>query len=186
MDKAPARGHQPPDMSSTEPISPFDPAPGLASLRAGRKNGALSGEMEFASGVTLHADPALGLSGRFTSPAGRLLELSVRTSGPGAWAALHVALHLDDLSGLGWVGLACRTAAPSEVMIRPCLRSGTGDGFTDHFFGKHILSGPEPMAHLDAIEAPALPARAPWRELVLFCPRADFAWHLHDLRVFAA
>lgn len=161
----------------------------LAALRAARGEGALGTGVEFAPGIAFHADPGLGLSGRYSSPAGRLLELSARISGVGDWAALHIALDLPDLGGLGWIGFACRTAAPREVMIRPCLRTGEEGGFADRFFPKHILSGPEVRGHLDAFdlaEVPELPRAAPWRELVLFCPRTDFDWHLHDLRVFAA
>lgn len=171
-------------MPRSEPISPD-----LAALRGPRSEGALAAGTRFAPGVAFHADPGLGLSGRYTSPAGRLLELSARMTGAGDWAALHIALDLPDLAGLGWVGFACRTAAPKEVMVRPCLRTGGEDGFADRFFAKHILSGPEPLGHLDAFDlaaTPDLPRAAPWRELVLFLPRTDFDWHLHDLRVFAA
>ncbi len=189
--KPPRRAINPPDMSRSEPISPLTAAiaPGLATLRMQGGEGPLADGSECAAGVVVHADPALGLAGHFTSPAGRLLELSARISGRGDWVGLHVTLDLPDLAGLGWVGLACRSAAPEDVMVRPCLRSGTQDGFADHFFAKHILSGPEAMAHLDALDLtamPDLPRTAPWRELVLFLPRTDFTWHLHDLRVFAA
>lgn len=175
-------------MTPPDTAAPLSSA-SLAALRAARGAGALASGVEFAPGIAFHADPGLGLSGRYTSPAGRLLELSARMSGPGDWAALHIALDLPDLTGRGWIGFACRTAAPRAVMLRPCLRSGRETGFADRFFPKHILSGPEARGHLDAFdlaETPDLPRAAPWRELVLFCPRADFDWHLHDLRVFAA
>lgn len=160
-------------------------APGLDALRPVRAEGALSDGLELAPGLHFHADSDLAISGRWRSPAGRLLEVEARAPGQGDWAALHVALDAADLTDRAWIGFACRHAAPHETVIRPALRSGTGEGFADLFFPRHILSGPEPRDHVDAIRlagARDLPDTAPWRELVLFLPRSDFTWHLHDLR----
>lgn len=169
-----------------DPDAPL--APALAALRQDRSDGGgLADFVKLLPGLALHADPALGVGGRWTSPAGRLLELEVTTQGPGTWIGLHVALLAADLTGAAWIGFVCRSAAPAEVMVRPCLRSGTEDGFTDVFFDKHILADPEPRSHVDAIHLPicrTLPETAPWRELVLFLPRKAFRWHLHDLRPF--
>lgn len=163
-------------------------APGLAALRAARIEGVLEpAETVFAPGVALHGDPALALAGSWRSPAGRLLELEAEPARPGGWLALHVALDLRDLPDAGWLGFACQGAAAREMMIRPCLRSGTGEGFADSFFPRHILAGPEAASHVDALPlatTPGLPTAAPWRELLLFLPREAFAWHLHDLRLF--
>lgn len=164
-------------------------APGLARLRDSRADGPLAAtETAFVPGIALHADPGLALAGRFRSPAGRLLELEATPGGTG-WIGLHVALDTASLPETGWLGLACQSAAAARIVVRPCLRSGTGTGFADTFFPRHILAEPEAQSHVDALPlatTPDLPADAPWRELVLFLPGAPFTWHLHDLRIFLA
>ena len=166
-------------------------------MRDARTSGAVTDQVVFQPGLSLQADPDLRPGGQFRSPAGRLLELEVAYAGAGQWIGLHVALAgLNDLTGITWVGLTSRHAAPEELMIRVCLRSGVGNGpdagFVDCFFDKHILSVPEPLNHVDALYTEArqtlpetLPEIASWRELVLFLPRQNFRWDLHDLRLFA-
>lgn len=163
-------------------------APGLSVLRETRDEGPLArDETPLAPGIALHADPALALAGQYRSPAGRLLELEVTAVQRGGWLALHVGLIAPSLPLTGWLGFACASAAAEEMVIRPCLRSGTGAGFADTFFPRHILAGPEAASHVDALPlatTPGLPPDAPWRELVLFMPTVPLAWHLHDLRLF--
>jgi len=156
-------------------------------LRDGEFNGEISAEFQLMPGLHFHADKALDISGSYHSPKGRLLELDFSASGEGGWAGLHIALNAPDLSRHGFVGLACRSAAPEMQVIRPCLRSGTAEGFEDCFFEKHILSQPEESSHIDALpihQRDHLPALAPWRELILFLPTQSFRWSLLDLRVF--
>lgn len=172
--------------------------PGLEPLRTRRHDGDdIAGhETGFAPGLSLRSDPALELGGRWQSPAGRLLELDLTPAGRGGWLGLHLRLKGgptdDPQGGAAWIGFACRSAAPEELMLRAALRTGGGadgaDGFTDHFLARHVLAGSEPRDHLDALYLPACPgwpARAPWCELVLFLPPRALVWHLHDLRVFA-
>lgn len=164
------------------------PSPVLAEQRESRhEEGVLETSVTFRPGLSLFADPSLGLGGQWRSPAGRIIELDAKMKGPGAWIGLHVTLAAQDLRQAGWIGFTCRSAAPATMMVRPCLRSGTDDGFIDVFFDKHMLSNPEPRNHVDALHLPTcrhLPETAAWRELVLFLPCADFHWHLHDLRTF--
>lgn len=163
-------------------------APALTALRDMRAEGNIASLSEACPGLALHSDAGLTISGHWQSPAGRLLELDVAIDGHGDWLGLHVALGLDDLTALDWVGLTCRVAAPAEIMIRPCLRSGQTDGFTDSFFPRHILAVAEPRNHVDTLHIPtsrAIPETAPWRELVLFLPRESFSLHLQDLKIFA-
>lgn len=151
------------------------------------EGGDLADFVKFRPGLSLHADPALRIGGHWRSPAGRLLELEIACPGTGQWIALHIALNAADLTAAAWIGFACRSAGLNDLMIRPCLRSGTDDGFTDCFFDKHILATAEPQAHVDALHVAShrtIPETAPWRELVLFLPRQDCRWHLHDLRPF--
>ncbi len=159
----------------------------LEALYTGSDKGKeLGDDTVIAPGLVLRADPACALRGHWRSPAGRLLEIEAWPEGRGAWIGLHVELGTG-VTG-DWLGLVCRSAAPAELMARPVLRSGTGDGFVDTPLPRHILSLPEPLTHADALHLPTtpdLPATAPWRELVIFLPEAGFSWHLHDLRILA-
>lgn len=159
----------------------------LSLLRASDAQGPLSADTKLVPGLWLNADPALGLGGSFSSPAGRLLEISATTANPGNWIGLHATLPVDDLSGVGVIGFAARIAAPDTHIVRACIRSGTENGFEDCFFDKHLLFRPEEASHLDAIAVGRrldLPDRAPWRELILFLPTQSFDLSLIDLRVF--
>ena len=98
------------------------PVPSLATLRAGQEDGPITTSTEIAPGIALHADPAAGAGGRWVSPAGRLLEIAVSAPPDGKWTALHLRLEAPDLAACDWLGLICRSAAPGEVMVRPCLR----------------------------------------------------------------
>lgn len=162
-------------------------APALAALRDDRLAGEIAARTDFAPGLALHADPALQVTGSWRSPAGRLLELDLHMAGTGRWIGLHLRLETPDLSRAAWLGFACRGAAAQETLIRPCLRSGSDKGFSDCFFGRHLLAAPEVRDHVDALHVPThrnIPETAGWRELVLFLPQQDFRWHLHDLRLF--
>ncbi|MEX5565652.1 hypothetical protein SM764_19730 [Pseudophaeobacter sp. 1A16562] len=160
----------------------------LAIWRDGQTSGNLSEQTEIQPGIALHPDPELKLQGHWSSPAGRLLELDVSTSGEGNWFGLHMELGGIDLSHAGIIGIACRSAAPTIEVVRVCIRSGRSEGgFDDCFFTKRILAHPEASSHLDALpigQQLDLPPQAPWRELILFLPLHSFRLHLHDLRLF--
>lgn len=159
----------------------------LAVLRDAVTEGEIRGETWLLPGVVVRADPALKPGGRFTSPEGRLMDLDVSVGGEGAWMALHLSLGRRDYTPYGFVGFACRAAAPEPITMQPCLRSGTEDGFVDCFYDKHVLAMPEEASHLDALSVqnrPNLPLQAPWRELILFLPTHNFRLSLLDLRIF--
>lgn len=159
----------------------------LAVLRDGVTEGHMGNEVQLLPGVMLHADPALQVGGRYASPEGRLLEMDVTAGAEGGWLALHLSLAGRDYSDYGFVGLACRIAAPEPITVQPCLRSGTKKGFVDCFYDKHVLAMPEEASHLDALSIhnrPNVPLQAPWRELILFMPTHSFRWSLLDLRIF--
>lgn len=148
------------------------------------------------AGLSLHADPALGLAGTARSPEGWLLELDLRPAGPGGFCGLHLDLPALDLAGCAALGFTARGAATSRAVVTAALRSGHdgeedgdhGAGFTDTFFDRHLLLRPEEMAHVDALPLPlrpGVPARAPWRQLVLFLPPEPLGLTLIDLRIFA-
>lgn len=159
----------------------------LTLLRNGAAEGDLQENVVFMPGIELHADPALGLSGSYRSPEGRILEFDARMEAPGGWCGLHLTLPATDLRRYGVLGFACRSSAPDLHMVRACIRSGREDGFEDCFFDKHILIRPEEATHVDALSVhhqDRLPMEAPWREFVLFLPVESFRLSLIDLRVF--
>lgn len=160
----------------------------LSVLRENQTSGDIAEHPEIQPGITLHADPALKLLGQWHSPAGRLLELDISTNGQGSWFGLHMELGDIDLSQVGIIGIACRSAATTIEVVRACIRSGRSEGgFDDCFFTKRILAHPEASSHLDALQVGQqqnLPPQAPWRELILFLPLHSFRLNLHDLRLF--
>lgn len=159
----------------------------LAALAAGNQQGEIGHDTRIAEGVRLRIDPAAKVSGRYASPPGVVLDVDIMVETRGEWTGLHIGLGGADLSGYGLIGFACRTEAGGMDLVRPCLRSGTPEGFTDTFFPKHLLSRPESALHLDVLELarhPEIPAQAPWRELVLFLPTHRLKWTLGDLRLF--
>lgn len=156
-------------------------------LRGKSRQGALADRVKFMPGFSLHADPELQLTGRYSSPKGRLLELDATTGASGGWIGLHLAFSAHNLKDFGMLGFAARTSAPETTVLRACLRSGTKDSFIDCFFDKHMLLRPEEASHLDALPVgyrDDLPTKAEWRELILFLPTETFRLSLIDLRVF--
>jgi hypothetical protein len=146
--------------------------------------------MNLAPGLWLHADPGSLITGHWSRPAGRLIELAAHVARPGAWFGLHVRLSLPDLTGISRIALIAESSATPACAIWPCLRSGLPDGgFRDDFFARHILAQSRESDHHDILSLsrhPDLPRHAPWRELVLFLPPAvDSHLMLHDLRIFA-
>lgn len=141
-----------------------------------------------APGVTLHADPKLQLSGRYTSAAGRCLDLQITCQGQGDWLGLHLPLPQPDFTNAVYFGFVCRIAAPSSWIIRAALRTGlANEGFVDSFFHKHLLTSARPQTHMDVVyldSLPELPLQATWRELVLFLPPQSCQLNLLQLRPF--
>lgn len=130
---------------------------------------------EAPTGIAIESRPGALMRAEFTVPAGA------------RWLALHIALEECDLSGRMMFGLVCRSAAPQSTTFRPCLRTGTAEGFRDIFFRKTAIAYAEPSLHLDALvidDHPDLAAPAPWRELVLFFRPETATIDLQDLRVF--
>ena len=145
---------------------------------------------EVVPGLRLSADPAAAMTGTWSSPRGRLLEIETTVTTPGAWFALRLTLPPIDLTGLAWLGFVLRSGAGHGVGSRACLRSGlAGGAHHDLFFDRLILSQPGESDHHDLIapdRCPGLPLHAPWREFLLFLPPAeDLRIALHDLRLFA-
>jgi len=146
-------------------------------------------DVPLVKGLIFRIDPAARITGQWSSPRGRLIELRSEVAQPGAWFGLHVTLALPDLRRVAWLGFVARTASLDAIGIRPCLRSGLpGGGFHDAFFDRHILAHAAETDHhdiMDPARQPGLPPQAPWREFILFLPpRQGITWSLHDLRLF--
>ncbi|MDP5307549.1 hypothetical protein [Paracoccus spongiarum] len=160
----------------------------LAICRNDEAEGEIADVTELAAGLVLRADPALGISGRYASPRGRLLEIDATARGTGDWFALHLPVGAENLADQGVFGFACRGSASEFIPVRACLRSGGRlGGFSDCFFDKHILLHATDSSHVDAITLQTrdeVPQKAPWRELVLFFPPRRLRLSLADLRVF--
>ncbi|MCF6430577.1 MULTISPECIES: hypothetical protein [unclassified Leisingera] len=168
------------------PCAPFNQA--LAGLQDSTASGRISAGTLLSDGFTLRADPALQAGGHWRSPAGRLLELDLQIAGQGEWIGLHLTLGQLGLLPFRYAGVACRSAAGSAEVLRPCLRAGLpGGGFSDCFFPRHLLAREEPSDHMDTLHLPScphLPLDAEWFELVLFLPTRSCRLELQDLRLF--
>ncbi|EKE44875.1 hypothetical protein OCGS_0910 [Oceaniovalibus guishaninsula JLT2003] len=162
----------------------------IRSLRAGTAGWSrVVSDAPMAGGIKLMVDPEARADIRLRSPAGRLMEIEARVERPGRWLGLHVPLALYQTAGLGIVGITARATAPEALAVSACLRSGLRGGFVDAFFDKAMAVHFQPLQHIDTMEPDRrvdLPARADWRELILFLPTHSFSLSLHDLRFFAA
>lgn len=165
----------------------LDEALGPLRLDVSEKQDVVAASTELAPGVWLHGDPEARFEGTWASPAGRLCEITLDVQTGGRWLALHLTLPPLEADGLRWISLVMRVHAARPVALRPCLRSGTEDGFVDTFWDRHLLATPAERDHqalLTLAHHPDLPLQAPWRELVLFLPSAeDVSFALHDMRV---
>ena len=140
------------------------------------------------AGLRLSVDPQAQMTLDWSSPSGRLLDLTGTVTRPGRWCALRLALDLPDMGAIAGLGLWLRSAAEPALVTRACLRSGTEDGHVDCHFEREILSHAAASDHLAVMmtdRTPALPVRAPWRELLLLLPPTrDVRLALHAMRVF--
>ena len=161
----------------------------LDALRAMQVDDHEAADGQVVPGLFIHRDPASEVNLRWSSPRGRILDVQTKIDLPGAWLGLHLSLPLTDISGVGFIGFAARTAAAQPVTIRACLRSGVEGGtFHDCFFDRYILAQPEEsdyMAMIAPDRRPLLPVKAAWREFILFLPPTHGV-HLAliDLRFF--
>ncbi len=138
-------------------------------------------------GIFLDFDPQGGIEAEVQSAPDTLLSARFTVQKDAGWLALHIALGDIDLSQQMMFGFVCKSQAPQSTTLRPCLRNGTAEGFSDIFFRKTLISYGEPSLHLDALmidEHADLKMAAPWRELVLFFRPETGAFDLQDLRVF--
>jgi hypothetical protein len=110
----------------------------LSAFRDSAGGGRLGTVTRIGPHLTLRIDPEAKARGRWTSPAGTLVDLDIAVDHPGGWCSLHLGLDpagpgpagpgAADLGPAEEIGLACRTRAGGFDLVRPVLRSGTAQG----------------------------------------------------------
>ena len=116
-----------------------------------------------------------------------LLRIDYTVGRPPRWLALHMAVGGVDLEKAAVLGVACKSRAPEAATYRLCLRSATSNGFIDAFLPKHVVAFSETSTHIDFLKLEGhedVPAKAEWRELILFFQPSSAAFELLDLRIF--
>ncbi|MFT3691457.1 hypothetical protein [Paenirhodobacter sp.] len=161
----------------------------IASLRSLSVDMPLTDGARIAPGVFLSVDSETGgqVAGNVVTGGDGLLRLSYTIDKRPRWLALHVAMGGVDLSQASVFGVVCKSRAPEAATFRICLRSATADGFTDTFLPKHVVAFAADSTHLDLLRLeghPDVPARAAWRELILFFQTTSATFDIRDLRVF--
>ena len=160
----------------------------LAGLRGLDFAGPAGNGWHLVPGIFFSLDPEAGNTVEVASLPGELMTIRLGVDRPGRWLSLNLGIGGADLSGCKIVGFACKSDAPVTATCRVSLRSGTADGHRDAFFPKTVVSYPRTSLHLDVLELegnPDIPARAPWRELVIFFEIATAEIALRDFRFIA-
>ncbi len=125
------------------------------------------------TGLQLDCDPLAATDLHWSSPRGRLLDLSATPTVPGKWLLLRLTVDLPDLTACAGVGFWLRSAADPALVMQALLRSGTPDGHVDCVFDRDILSHAASSDHsalMLADRTPDLPRLAPWRTFELLLP----------------
>lgn len=159
----------------------------LALLRGMALEGDMVSGEELVPGLWFDIDPAAEAEGQYSSREGELISARFNVPKPGQWLGLHVNLGTARLSSRSLVGLVCRSTAPEPVTARICLRTGVGDGFTDRFFTKRMISFDKPSMHLDALQLTGAEGGAleeTWRQIIIFFDVRSFEMTIEDLRLF--
>ncbi|MFN3526082.1 MAG: hypothetical protein ACK4YU_08315 [Paracoccus sp. (in: a-proteobacteria)] len=162
----------------------------LQMLRTQDSKGTIGpGDNPLSEGSFLSIDPEAGVTGRYQSTPGEVVSLTMQpaTGKKPRWQGYHIPLGPFDMSEAGVFGVVARSIAPASVTTRICLRSGRDGQFTDSFLPKTMVSFSQASTHLDVLDlsnAPDVPRRAQWRELILFFRPGPVELTLQDLRLF--
>ena len=160
----------------------------LASMRRNRHSGGALLHEQSIGKLRLSIDPMAEVSGSWTSPIGRVVEVELKLSSPPRWIAVHIDMPEVNFAQFKWVGFALRHGASNLMPYRAAIRSyqPRGAAFHDLFFPRELIANAASADHFDLIDPsqkPDLPANATRRELVLFLSAiSDVRWSLHDLR----
>lgn len=165
----------------------------LATLRAAELEMPAAPHVDLAPGIFFVCDPDKPVTGTVRSAPGSMVTLDLQVPEGSRWRALHVRLAQVDLTASDVLMAVLRLRADGYTAARMVLRSGTGaaegPGFVDSFFLKRVVAQPDSALHLDWLElgaVPDLPAKAPWRELIVFLDPADMAVEIEDLQLIVA
>lgn len=143
---------------------------------------------QIAPGARWSVDAEGEVEGRFSCGNGTFLSASYTVRRQPRWLALHLDIGTLDLATAEVAGIICRSQAPEAATIRLCLRSALpGGGFSDAFFGKHVLAARNPATHIDLLRIADQPEIIPGpvkRELILFFQPSSTRYMLGDLRLF--
>ncbi|SFL64741.1 hypothetical protein SAMN04488004_1366 [Loktanella salsilacus] len=126
-----------------------------------------------AVGLHLLTDPGADMTLNWSSPRGRLIEVTTTITAPGKWCVLRLDLDLPDLSACAGLGFWLRSAASPALVMQALIRSGTDDGHVDCVFERDILSHAAASDHTGMMltdRTPDLPCHAPWRMFELLLP----------------
>ncbi len=80
------------------------------------------------------------------------INLKTTVTAAGRWMGLHFRIGQTDLNETAVLGFYSQQRALRSCTWRACLRSGTADGFVDHFFGKHVVAYDGPGTHMDMLD----------------------------------
>lgn len=158
----------------------------LAALRGLDFSGPAANGSHLVPGIFFSLDPEAANTVQVASHPGELLRVALGVERPGRWLTLNMGIGGADLSDCKIVGFACKSDAPVTTTCRVSIRSGAEGGHRDVFFAKTVVSYPTTSLHLDVLELeanPDIPARAPWRELVIFFEIAPVEINLRDFRL---
>lgn len=158
----------------------------LASLRALDYTGPAMNGQHLVPGIFFSLDPESTNTVAVESRPGELMKFRLGVDRPGRWLTLNMSVGTADLSGCKIVGFACKLDSPTTTTFRVCLRSGGDGGHRDVFFKKSVVSYPKTALHLDVLdldETPEVPAKAAWREIVIFFQRETSEINLRDFRL---
>lgn len=151
---------------------------------------AISSGQALVPGVTFWLDAEQGQQSLHGGPArGGGVNIKTKVEAPGRWMGLHFQLGDHALADLAVLGVYSQQRAARAMTWRMCLRSGTADGFVDHFFDKHTVAYAASATHVGTLELAAqtgLPRGTTWRELILFFHPESFDLTVQDLRLFGA
>ncbi len=158
----------------------------LAALRGLDHAGRAESQRHLVPGIFFSLDPESQNRVDVESHPGDLMTIRIGVDKPGRWLTLNMGVGGADFSVCKIIGFACKSDAPVTATCRVCLRSGIEGGHHDAFFAKTLVSYPKTSLHLDVLELdtnPDIPARASWRELVIFFEPVSQEIVLRDFRL---
>lgn len=158
----------------------------MANLRGLTYSGPAVHDQHLVQGVFFSLDPAAVNTVTVDSVPGQLMKIGLAVERPGRWLTLNIGMGPAEFSHSTLVGFACKSRGAKPVSLRVSLRSGIEGSHSDAFFSKTVMTFPETSVHLDVLELaanPDIPAKAIWREIVIFFESETQEIDLQDFRL---